>query len=123
MTVKVMGKHSRTPPTTPPAATGAPADLVSPGWGRDDFGFREPKFDEVPPIQSRHDDHIREDVVARLAACGLDIIDVVVVAAVATLGGVVPSQSNKRAAEDAALATPGVVDCHNNLRLVTDPMQ
>ena len=59
-----MRKSPRPPPTTPPAATGAPADFVSPGWERDDFGFREPAFDEVPPIQSRHDDHIREDVVA-----------------------------------------------------------
>lgn len=113
----------RKPPRTPPTATGAPPDFVSPGWERDDFGFQAPSFDEVPPIQSRHDDHVREDVVARLAACGLDIIDVVVTAGVVTLGGIVPTLSTKRAAEDAALATPGVVDCHNNLRLITDPTQ
>lgn len=118
-----MPKSPRTPPQPQRAATGAPPDFVSPGWGRDDFGFREPSFDEVPPAQTRHDDHIREDVIARLAACGLDIIDVVVEAGVVTLGGIVETQSAKRAAEDAALATPHVVTCHNNLRLVDEPLQ
>jgi hypothetical protein len=118
-----MRKSPQTPPPAPRTATGAPPDFVSPGWERDDFGFREPSFDEVTPIQSRHDDMIREDIVARLAACGLDIIDVVVTSGVVTLGGVVPSLSTKRAAEDAALATPGVVDCHNNLRLLAEPTQ
>jgi hypothetical protein len=118
-----MPKSPRTPPTSPPTATGAPPDFVSPGWERDDFGFREPSFDEVPPVHSRHDDRIREDVFARLAACGLETIDVVVASGVVTLGGVVPTQSAKRAAEDAALATPHVVTCHNNLRLVDEPIQ
>jgi len=77
----------------------------------------------VDPAQTRHDDLIREDVFARLAACGLETIDVVVVSGVVTLGGVVPTQSAKRAAEDAAIATPHVVTCQNNLRLADAPLQ
>jgi osmotically-inducible protein OsmY len=98
-------------------------DEVS-SWFGDENAQRRRQMDEHrgrgPKNYSRSDDRIREDVSDRLTDDPLvdaSEIEVTVTSQEVTLGGTVPTRSQRRLAEDCAESVSGVKHVQNNLRV------